>query len=495
MARKVVTLYVDDSSIKVLVAAGKRIKQWAISTLEPGLVKGAVVSKDQEVAEKIKQLLKDRKIRAKRVVVGISGLHSFTWSSTLPVLPKATLAEAVLREAKRLLPVPLEQLYISWRIVPSVERKIRVFAVGIPRVTVDALIKTLRLAGVTPYFMDIKPLSLARLVTAPTAVLVDVQPTEFDIVIMGDGIPQPVRTIPFPGKTLALQEKLSMVKDDLDRTIQFYNTNHPDKPLQPTTPLYVSGELADEPELCESLAQQLKCPVLPLSSSLKGPEELPNYYLANIGLASTAFSLGKPVYLAADLNALPSAYQPKSFSFTRVFALTSAIVILSLIVPQATLLQVNSANIDTMGSQLDNLNRMLDRRQAQNRDLKKEITALEKAVTEAEATRNKFITAIDTLNRERDEFNKSLLKITDSLPKGLMLTHISHSGQSLVITVKSFNEKDVLTYINGLESSRKFTSVAIGNVKKAENGEMTFILMVKTKEDVETVKADKKSTR
>lgn len=480
MAKKVVTLYIDDSSIKVLVTAGKRIKRWAISALEPGLVKGAIVTRDQQVAGKIKQLLKERKIRAKKVVVGLSGFRSFTWLSTLPILPKGTLAEAVLREAKRLLPVPLEQLYVSWQVVPSIERKIRVFAVGIPRVSVDALMKTLRLAGLTPYFMDIKPLSLARLISVPTAMIVDVQSTEFDIVIMVDGIPQPIRTIPFPSKMLTPEEKLSIVKDDLDMTIQFFNSNHPERPLPPDTPLYVSGELADEPELCQSLSQQLESPVLPMPSPLKGPEELPASYQVNIGLAlMELLPTAKPAYLAADLNALPSAFQPKSFSYTRVLALASAVTILSLVISQTTLIQISSANLDSMGSQLENLNRLLERKQTQNLDLKKEITTLEKAVTEAESTRNKFIGAVDTLNRERDEFNKSLQEITGSLPQKVTLSHIAHSGTSLILTVEAFDEREVLTYVNSLQACGRFSDIIISSLKKSDDGEFSFILLVK----------------
>ncbi len=116
MVKKVVTLYIDDTSLRLVVTAGKRIKKWAELPLEPGLVKGAVVIKEAEVAAKIKQLFKAQKIKTRKVVVGLSGLHSLTRPITLPQLPKAMLDEATIREAKRVLPVPLDQFYLLWQI-------------------------------------------------------------------------------------------------------------------------------------------------------------------------------------------------------------------------------------------------------------------------------------------------------------------------------------------------------------------------------------------
>ena len=294
MANKVVTLYIDDTSIRLLVTSGRRIKKWAVLPLEPGLVKNAVVIKESEVAAKLKQLLKEHKVKAKKVIVGISGLHCLTRPFTLPQLPKAMLDEAVMREAKRTLPVPLEQLYILWRTIPSPPNKIQVFLVGIPCKTVDALLKMLRQARLKPYLVDIKPLALARVVKESTAIIVDVQPAEFDIVIMADGVPQPIRTIPFPDEALSWQEKLPMVRDELDKTIKFYNSNNSEKPLVSSVPVFVSGELTDEPELCQTLSDELGHPVLPLSSSMKCPDDLdPHHYMVNIGLALKKLSPGK----------------------------------------------------------------------------------------------------------------------------------------------------------------------------------------------------------
>ena len=110
MSDKVVTLYIDDTSIRLLVTGGKRIRKWADVALEPGLVKNAVVLKQEEVAAKIRQLFKVRKIDAKKINLGVSGLGCLTRPMLLPQMPRDMLEEAVRREANRALPVSSEQL-------------------------------------------------------------------------------------------------------------------------------------------------------------------------------------------------------------------------------------------------------------------------------------------------------------------------------------------------------------------------------------------------
>ncbi|GAH72304.1 unnamed protein product, partial [marine sediment metagenome] len=164
MGKKVVTLYIDDSSLRLLVAKGKQVKKWATLPLESRLVRDGVVFHEAKLAAKIKKLLKAQRVRTKKVVAGLSGLHCLSRAFTLPQLPESMLAEAVKREAERTLPVPLDQLYLSWQIISTSAKEIQVFLAALPRNATDALIETLRQAGVKPYLMDLAPLALARVV-------------------------------------------------------------------------------------------------------------------------------------------------------------------------------------------------------------------------------------------------------------------------------------------------------------------------------------------
>jgi len=481
MDNKIVTLYIDDTVIRLLVIYGKRIRKLAELLLEPGLIEDGVVIKEAEVANKIKQFLKDQRVRSKKVIVGLSALLCLTRPIILPQLPKALLDEAVMREAKRLLPLALEQLYISWQTIPAPEGQTQVFLSAIRRKRADTLLKTLRQAGLNPYIMDIKPLALARLVKEATAVIVDVQPTEFDIVVMADGVPQPIRTVSFPSEALSQQEKLVKIKEDFERTIEFYNSNNPEKPLDSNVPIYVSGELADEPKLRLSLEGELGHPVLLLSSPLNCSRRLdPTRYMVNIGLALKEPSLReKAGPLVANLNLLPIDYQPKPISWTRVAAIPGAVALIGLLVPMAMFVQSASADIALMHNQLDTTNQLLVQRQLLRQEIRNNIAELEKKIAETEASRDKFTLALSSLNKERSVINGDLDVTTKSVPGTINLTAIDYTDNGLTITGSSPSEAEVLSYATSLDASERFSEIIIASMMKTEDGGINFILILR----------------
>jgi type IV pilus assembly protein PilM len=486
MAKKIVTLYIDDISLRLLVTKGKRIKKWAELPLEPGLVRSNVVINETEVAAKIKQLVKDQKVSAKRVIVGLSGLNCLSRPITLPQLPEAMLDEAVVREARRALPVPVEQLYISWQTIPTSPEKTGVFLVAIPHKTTDTLLKVLRRAGLNPYFMDIKPLALARIVKEPTAIIVDAQPNEFDIIIMTNGIPQPIRTVPLPEETLSWAEKLTLIRSDLDRTIKFYNSNNPGSPLTSSVPMYISGELANEPELCQSLSDEFGYPVLPLPSTLECPEQLdPSRYMANIGLALKELSSDKEAStLQVNLNALPAPQRPKPPSLLRVIVLPGAVVVIGLLVYLGMLIQGASVNIVSARNQLDSTNQVIMQKQLQRRELMNDIAELETSIAEAEAAHDAFTTALYHLDKTHSIVNGNLLAATQMVPLTVGLTNVSHAGGTLTIEGFAPSETEALSYAERLNTTLRFSEITVASVKRIDDEEtvIEFTLILRSKE-------------
>ena len=477
MAKRVVTLYFDDRSVRLMVTAGKTIRAWASAPLEPGVIEGGLVLDEEKVIATIKQLFADRKVRSRKVIVGMSGLRSLTLAMDLPHLPDNLLAEAVMRECARSLPVPLDELYVAWMTLPSPTKKTRAFAAALPRNTADSLLGTLRRAGHTPYLMDVKPLALARLANQADAVIVDVQSREYDIVVVGGGIPQPVRSIPLPAEGLSWTEKVSMIRDDLVRTMEFYDANNPDNPIAPDMPVHVSGELADEPEACKALSAELGRPVLPLLLPFRYPKGCPqNHFAVNAGLSlKVASRRGKPTSPVAKLDTLPPAYQPKSFSVTRVMALTSTVVVFSLAIPLVALVQMNSADITEARARLETILTDMDEKKVERRELTR-------ALVQTEASRNAFAAALLTLDMQQQGFNAALQVVTDLLPGNVSFCDINHEGSTLAIEVSSLTETEVLDYARSLENSDEFSEVIVVKMKRMECGLMRFILVLEVEE-------------
>ncbi len=467
MAKKITTLYINDTSLRLMVTRGKRISKLADTPLDVSFADISAKVREAELVAKIKQLFKANKVKAKKVIVGLSGLHCLSRPIVLPQLPRAMLEEAVIREAQRVLPVPAEQLYITWQIISTTEGKMQAFMIAIPRQVADTLLSVMQQVGIKPYLMDVKPLALARLVQEATAIVVDVQSREFDVVIMAEGVPQPIRSVSFPQETLSLPDKMSIVKDELKRTVQFYNSNNPENPLQSDVTIFVSGE-ADEPELYESLTNELGYQVLPLSSPLKCPKQLdPSHHLVNIGLALKELPKGAGPLLA-NLNTLPLPYRPKPISIGKLVALPATVAAIGLIILVAMTIQDAAASINSVSSQLDAANFIIEQRQVKKKEMVENIKALEEELAAKQAQQNVFINALDSIDRQGAAINGDLLATVNNLVSGIELSGICHSGKELNINGRSPSEVEILQYARNLDASGRFSEVTVASIKRVE---------------------------
>lgn len=476
MAKKITTLYIDDTSLRLMVIQGKQIKEWAEVPLEPGLVENALVVNEAEFTKKLMQLFQIQKIESRKIIVGISGFRCLTRPISLPRLSREMLGEAVKREAERTLPVPLEQLYISWQVLQTTEDKTQVFLSAIPRDTADALLKTLHQAGFKPNFMNLKPLLLGSVVGEKTAIILDFQTTEFDIVIMANSIPQPVRTIAFStGATWS--EKLAEVTTELNRTITFYDTNNPGNPLDSNLPIFVSGDLPDKEETYQTLTNEVGHPVLPISSPLQYPEGLQlDRYLTNVGLGLQQIT-GKTDSPSINLNVLPEPYQAKRIPLTRILAIPGISLAIALIILLVILIQGISADISSTLAQSNDTNRILLQKQSQSQKMTGNIAELQGKITEAEALRNSFTTALSSLEKEGSGINLDLEETMIGLPGSTSLTSISHQNKILTISGRAPSEKEVLAYVKNLSGSGRFGNITISKMTNVEDEGMDFTII------------------
>jgi Tfp pilus assembly PilM family ATPase/Tfp pilus assembly protein PilN len=483
MPRSITTLYIDDTSIKLMVTRGKRVSKLGDVPLDINLMNNDAEAKQNELVTKIKHLIKTNKISTKRIIVGISGLHCISRPAILPQLPKTMMDEAFLREARRVFPVPPEQLHISWQIISSTEGNMQAFLVAVPRQIADPILNALNQVGLKPYLMDVKPLALARLVKEPTAILIDVQATEFDIVVISDGIPQPIRTISLPQETTSISDKLLIVKDELKRTIQFYNSNNPDKQISPDTIVYVSGILADEPDIYEELALETGYQVSPLISPLKSLKQLDaSHYLANVGLALKELPKESGALLP-NINTLPEDYLPKQINVNRLMAIPVAAIAIGLVIVLALTIKGASASITTVQSQLDAAQFVIEKKQAQKKELNANIEDLQRRISGIESERDSYISAFNSIGQSSDAVNNDLLASVGEMVENLQLYNINHNGLGLSLTGRADSEQEVMKYVRNLQDTGRFGEITITNLSRiivsdneTETSEMDFNL-------------------
>jgi hypothetical protein len=70
------------------------------------------------------------------------------------------------------------------------------------------------------------------------------------------------------------------------RTVEFYNRDHADNPLSTETPVFITGEMADNSETTDAVQDAIQYPIHPLEIPLNHESTLPvSSYAVNIGLA------------------------------------------------------------------------------------------------------------------------------------------------------------------------------------------------------------------
>ncbi|MBN1160527.1 MAG: pilus assembly protein PilM [Dehalococcoidales bacterium] len=466
MPGKIVSLYINDVSLRLMVTRGKRIATLAEAPLDTSLADIDTKEKEAQLAEKIRRLFQLNKVSAKRIILGLSGLHCLTRPLVLPQLPRAMLKEAIIRESQRVLPMPIDQLYLSWQLISTLEDKLYVYIIALPREMADMVIRVVNQAGYKPYLMDIKPMALARLSRESNVVVVDVQDKEFDIVIIADNIPQPVRTVAFPSEALSLEEKFDIIEDDLKRTIQFYNKNNADKAIQPETTLLVSGELAAAPELYEPLAKELGLKAELLVSPLKSVKELDAAnYLVNVGL--TLKEIPKEAGpMLPNINVLPSPYQPKQVSMGQLMAVPAVAIAIALVVMMIMTVQNTAANISSLNNQVTTNNFTLEKNQTQKKFLMNSITDLESKIDSADAQYTVYTNAFIDMNKSGNLMNTDLYTTVDKVVDELHLVVLTHAADQINIQGNTSSEQLVLEYVRDLLATDRFDEITILNITR-----------------------------
>jgi type IV pilus assembly protein PilM len=458
MAKKATTLFIRDTGIYLLVMKDDKVEKWASLPLEPGLVSQGVVVDETQVADKVRQIFKETGASTSKVTVGLSGHDSLYRMMTLPELPDAILPEAIRREIKRTIPTPLDEIYFSYQRLAMVTKgESRVFLATYPRNLVDALIRTLRKAGIRPQVMDLAPLALCRIPDAPRAITVNARLDHLDVMVMSDRLPQVIRRLVLPGEAESLEERLPLIAEEFNRTLAFYNSGHMENPLDSTVPVFVSGDLADKPETWQSVISNAGYTVSPLSCPVELPEGMnANDFLVNFGLALKELRAEKEGadFSLVNFNALPEAYVPPSFSIARVLVPVGLAVGLGLIALAVILILTGRASINTLSSEVTVAETNVAQLQAQ-------VSNLNSQVKSAGATADELSSRLTNTERGAAAKYDDLDQVVKLAGGQVTLGNISHTGSSVSVSGTASSVDNVYGYARDLRSSKD----SLGNLR------------------------------
>jgi len=472
MAKRVTTLSIRDTSIDLLVMKGEQVEKWASSPLEPGLVSQGLIVDEAQVADKVEQIFKETGAQTSKVITALSGHDSLYRIITLPELPEAVLPEAVRREAKRTIPTPLEDVYFSYQHLPSPKGESRIFLATFPRELVDALVRTLRQAGVKPHVMDLAPLALCRIPNEPRAIIVNARLDYLDVAVIADRIPQVIRRLSLPGETESLEERLPLIAEEFNRTIAFYNSSHMETPLDSTVPVFICGDLAEAPDTWQSLVDQSGYTVSALPSPVEAPEGFnPNEFMVNIGLALRELRIEKEEadFSLVNFNALPEVYLPPGFSIVRVLLPVVTVIGIGLIILAVILILNNRATIETLTSEVTVAETSVTEQRGQ-------IAKLNSQIPPVEATADALGGRATTMERGRANIYLDLREIVTLAKEKVSLAEVKHVGSSVAVTGTAPNVGLLYEYARDLRESPRFSKVWVTKVMGSGTWSFEFSL-------------------
>lgn len=285
--RERLTLSLEDTEIRALVVQGQRMLYWECLPLPADVLRNGHVLQPALFGQAVARLIKRAGGSRKHITASLGGQRSLVRIFELPSVPPRLLEETVNRTARRELPLPLEELYLSWQVFGEQNAsRARVFALGAPRDMLDSFVDGLRSAGVRPRVMDLKPLALVRAVNLPDVLLVDVEEKTESVLLVRDFIPYIVRSAAQPGGSArALAERAELLVGEIQRTLDFYSSTGGAARHSAWSPLVcLTGALGGKEEIRTRIAAHwsLVDPAPPVAV----PRDLPLLtYLINIGLA------------------------------------------------------------------------------------------------------------------------------------------------------------------------------------------------------------------
>lgn len=468
-----VTLNISATSIRLLSVKGRKVKKWGSAPLTPGLVRDGLILQPKTVGAAIDALFKSTKVTKERVIVSLTGLSFTSRILSLPRMKPDLLEEALQRAARKEMPLPLEELYLSWQAIDDGHDEQDFFVLGVPRKLIDAVIQTLAEAGVKPYLMDLKPLALARAANRGDALIVALEPDCFDIVIVANGIPTIMHAITPRGEGASLEDNIRRLTDELSRTVKFYNSSHLEKPLSPTTPLLLTGELSTEATTSQLIQAQVEHPIEPLTPSLEFPPDLPAaLYATNMGLAlkkvsqKTVAKGDATRFRDINLDILSDKYRTRAQAVPlrerfRTVALVIAIGLAFF------MYQVNNrAGAETM--------RLQTELSAVGQELHQTRLAINEA-KQTEDTINQIVADVETLKQEhRDilskvgDFTNNLKLVTNTLPSEAYFTSIEIGTDEITVGGEADNPFTIISYVLALGAQGGLSEVRIAQIGESE---------------------------
>jgi len=213
---------IGDSSLKMVELKKKNKKIFLSNYAFSENVSGINFTKIDDInylAQAILKVKAEAGIKAKRVTASLPTFSVFSSIINLPPTDKKNMDAAVAEEAKKVIPLPVEEMILDWKLVPTGKdgnkEGMRVFLTGSPKKLVRRYIEIFRLAKLELASLETETFSLVRALMCndpSTVMIVEIGANSTDLSVVHESIPVLNRSLEICGSTVTavLAEKLGL---------------------------------------------------------------------------------------------------------------------------------------------------------------------------------------------------------------------------------------------------------------------------------------------
>lgn len=141
---------------------------WNELRMNKGVIEQGEIKQEEKLIRYIKEAIKEvngEKIKTKYVVASLPEKKAFLQVIKVPKMEKEELATAIPFEAENYIPLPIEDVYLDFQLIPLASNNSDHFDIliaALPKETVDPYVYCLKKAGLIPKALEVESQSIVR---------------------------------------------------------------------------------------------------------------------------------------------------------------------------------------------------------------------------------------------------------------------------------------------------------------------------------------------
>ncbi len=165
--KQLIGLDIGSRTIKVAeVEDGKKrrtLRKFGMMDIEPGLIEDGAIQNPEAVADAIRQLLKNHKIKDTDVAISLGGYSIIVKNINIQTMDEDQLQKTIQFEAEQYIPFDINDVYLDFQILGEDEsnpNQMNVLLVAAKREMVDEYVKLVEMAGLNAHIVDVDAFAL-----------------------------------------------------------------------------------------------------------------------------------------------------------------------------------------------------------------------------------------------------------------------------------------------------------------------------------------------